>query len=125
MGIGRIARVGRVPGVGSPAPAPAYVSSIIFSDGATLRVLFNRRVTGGDSGDEGFALTGLSGGATTLTCNGSSDFGFGLEFTISRTVTSGETGGVLAYVPGDIVSASGTPLPAFSGVSVTNNSTVP
>jgi hypothetical protein len=40
-------------------------------------------------------------------------------------VSVGETGGALAYTPGTIASQSGTPLAAFSGVSVNNNSTQP
>lgn len=76
-------------------------------------------------GDGGFALTGLSGGATTLTFDTDISFGFGLAFTISRVVSEGETDGVVAYTPGTIASQSGTALAAFSGVSVSNNSTQP
>jgi hypothetical protein len=110
--------------VGPVLAAPAETSTTIQSSGTSLVVAFNRAVNGFTAGSaNGFTLTGLSGGATTPTYssgNGTSS----ITFTISRTVTSGETGGALAYTPGSIVgTADSVALPSFSGASVTNNST--
>ncbi len=105
--------------------APLAGSSAIPAAGTTLVVTFNLAVSGFSSGAEGFTLTGLSGGATTLdyaSGNGTTS----ITFTLSRTVSAGETGGLLAYTAGDITStASGLPLVNFSGQAVANNSTQP
>lgn len=103
---------------------PASLSSAtIQTNGTSLNVVYSAAVSGFASGAEGHALTGLSGGATTLTYS-SGDGTATIVFTISRTVYSGETGGALAYTPGDIVTVSNAlPVAAYSGQSVTNSST--
>lgn len=108
---------------GQSQSPPTLSSAVIGTNGTSLTLTFSEAVTGFASGAEGFALTGLSGGATTLTYasgNGTSS----VVMTISRTVAQGETGGSLAYTAGDITaSANGLALANFSGTGVTNNST--
>lgn len=97
-------------------------SATIQTNGTTLRLVFGAAASGFASGAEGFALTGLTGGATTLTYssgNGTTT----VDFTISRTVYSSETSGALAYTAGDIVGANTLALANFSGTAVTNSST--
>lgn len=107
----------------TPLGAPTLVSATVQSNGTDLVMVFSRAVTGFTAGAEGFALTGLTGGATTLTYasgNGTSS----VTMTISRTVTQTETGGALAYTAGDIVGSSDSQaLASFGGAAVTNNST--
>lgn len=117
----KMARVARVCDIGDPFPA--VQTAIIFSDGETLEITFDKKIadSGSGSGDEGFALTGLSGGATTLARV--SVIGRVIQFTINRTVAGAETGGVLAYTPGVVAtSPAGRLLKAFSGKVVVNES---
>lgn len=108
---------------GQSQSPPTLSSAVIGTNGTSLTLTFSEAVTGFASGAEGFALTGLSGGATTLTYasgNGTSS----VVMTISRTVAQGETGGSLAYTAGDITASSnGLSLANFSGTAVTNSST--
>lgn len=76
--------------------APTAVSASILADGTHVRLVASENVQFGAGGTGGGALTGCSGGATTLgtlSVNGSY-----VEWTItSRTVYKGETSCVLAY----------------------------
>lgn len=115
----KLARVARVCDTGDPFPV--CTTAVIDSSGDELTVFFDKRILTGGVGSEGFALTGLSGGATTLEWAGEGSRE--VRFTISRTVLGAETGGLLAYTPGTVAaSPSGRLLKAFSGKAVTNNS---
>jgi hypothetical protein len=120
MSIGRVGRIGRVNRAGG-STAPRLIEALIFSNGTTLSLFFDKPTSGFASGDEGFALTDLSGGATTLSYSEASQNE--RRFTINRTVLGAETGGVLAYTPGDITATGGEPLSAFTGRAIVNNST--
>lgn len=108
----------------STETAPTVSTKTIQSTGTTLRVVFSASMSGFSSGAEGFALTGLTGGATTLTYS-SGEGTATIDFTISRTILSSETSGVLAYTAGDIVKVTtGVALANFSGSAVTNSSAI-
>lgn len=105
--------------------APSVVSVAIAANGTDLTITWNKSATIGSGGNGGFSLTGLTGGASTLTySSGSGSTSF--VYTISRTVEAGETGGELSYTqPGNGVEATvdGADATSFSGETVTNNST--
>lgn len=111
---------GGKPALASTGPVPTIVSATIDATGDLLIVALSVEVEAVLLGNGGFALTGLNGGATTLTL--SLVDGDGLGFDISRVVSAVETGGVLAYTPGSVVSRHGQALARRSGVSVTNSS---
>jgi hypothetical protein len=98
-------------------------SAQIRNDGVSLLVVFSEAPVHLDTGNEGFALTGLSGGATTID---TPEVGANsATFDIGRIVVQGETGAVLSYTPGHVGTASGAPLLAFTNLAVTNNSLIP
>lgn len=107
----------------TPLAAPTESSATIQTNGTSLVVVFNRSVSGFVSGASGFAMTGLTGGSTSLTY-ASGNASSSITFTIGRTVLSTETSGVLAYTAGSIVGTSDSQsLANFSSATVTNSST--
>jgi hypothetical protein len=108
----------------SYAIAPTLVSAAILANGTTLREIWSEAIAHGAGGSGGAALTGLSGGATTLSSPVIT--GAQRDLTISRTVLASETGGSYAYAqPGNGIEAAsgGADAASFSGASVTNSST--
>ena len=112
------------PYTGIDITAPTVASASINASGTTLTISFTE--TGSPpvlpaSGATGFTIT-PSGGATTLSSPSIS--GTTYTATTSRTITQNETI-TLAYSPGNITDSATSPnsLAAFSGQTVSNNST--
>jgi hypothetical protein len=88
--------IGIYEGITVDETAPTAVSASILADGTHVRLIASENVQFGAGGTGGGALTGCSGGATTLgtpSANGSY-----VEWPITnRTVYKGETSCVLAY----------------------------
>lgn len=94
---------------------PTLVSAVLASDGRTLTLTFDRAAFN----HSGFGLASTTG-VKTLTYS-SGDGTTAKVFTVSRTVGSTESV-VVSYTPGNVASANGVAMAAFSE-TVTNNST--
>jgi hypothetical protein len=101
---------------------PTETSASINSAGTTLTVTFSTAAPPilPASGITGFSLAGTSAVITTTSVSGSTG-----TFTLSPAALLGETV-TLGYTPGNVTDSAGSPhsLAAFSGRTVTNNSTV-
>ncbi len=77
----------------------------------------------GKGATQGVTLSGFSGGAVTVT--GSTTAGLVTTLTLSRTIYSGETGGLLSIAAGSYTDSAATPnaTAAVSNAAITNSST--
>ena len=113
-------------GVDPPSDtAPSTVSATVSSSGTSVAIVFSEAVQFGAGGSGGFVLN--IGGGGTVTLSSPSIIGSTVTYsTLSRVISSLETA-TLAYVqPGNGAEASddNVDVSSFSGLSVTNNSTV-
>lgn len=110
------------PSAVSDVTAPSVSSATINSAGTSITFAMSETVSIGAGGNGGFALT-MSGGAVTASYSSGSGSG-SLVYTLSRTVTSGETGTHAYTQPGNgVEDTAGNDLVTYSGAAVTNNST--
>lgn len=109
--------------VAQDVTAPTVSSATLAANGLSLTVVLSEACTIGAGGSAGLTLVATGGNAALTYASGDTADTF--VFTSARALSSTETATITYVNPGNgLEDAAGNDLASFSGLSVTNNSTV-